>query len=162
MLKYFILAVLCLILYQFIGYVVEGLEGEADSMGESGTGDSGTGDSGTGDSGTGDNTSNTGSSNSNNNNCGMSLTDRNVFLLNDRVNSLQVQYTDLSSNIVLLNKQMEDLMKQNENAASDMVGNEPLDISTGGNDMPQEVGGDTTDTTDTTDTAAAVSTTTST
>jgi hypothetical protein len=146
MLKYFILAVLCLILYQFIGYVVEGLEGEADSTVESG-------------SGSGDNTSNTGNNNSN---CGMSLTDRNVFLLNDRVNSLQVQYTDLSSNIVLLNKQMEDLMKQNENAATDMVGNEPLDISTGGNDMPQEVGGDTTETTDTTDTAAAVSTTTST
>ena len=82
----------------------------------------------------------------------MSLTDRNVFLLNDRVNSLQVQYTDLSSNIVLLNKQMEDLMKQNENAASDMVGNEPLDISTGGNDMPETVGGGDTTTTDNTTT----------
>ena len=84
-------------------------------------------------------------SNSSNNNCGMSLTDRNVFLLNDRVNNLQVQYSDLSGNIATLNKQMEDLMKQNENAASDMVGNEPLDISSGGNDVPQEVGGSNTD-----------------
>jgi uncharacterized protein YydD (DUF2326 family) len=70
----------------------------------------------------------------------MSLTDRNVFLLNDRVNTLQTQYTDLSGNMAIINRQIEDLMKQNENAATEMVGNEPLDISTGGNDMPQEVG----------------------
>jgi hypothetical protein len=155
MLKYFILAVLCLILYQFVSYVVEGLEGDAVT-----TGDGGGDTSGGAEATPSSNASSSGTSSSNDG-CGLSLTDRNVFLLNDRVNSLQVQYTDLSSNIVLLNKQMEDLMKQNENAASDMVGNEPLDISTGGNDMPQEVGGDTTDTTDTTDTAAAVSTTTS-
>ena len=147
MLKYFILAVLCLILYQFVGHVLEGLEGEDGGGGGNPTGatDTASGDSGSG-----------------SGNCGMSLTDRNVFMLNDRVNALQVQYSDLSGNIVLLNKQMEDLMKQNENAASDMVGNEPLDISTGGNDMPQEVGGDTMETTDTTDTAAAVSTSTTT
>jgi hypothetical protein len=135
MLKYFILAVLCLILYQFIGYVVEGLEGEDGGGNTSSPTDTPSGDSGSG-----------------SGNCGMSLTDRNVFLLNDRVNSLQVQYSDLSSNIVLLNKQMEDLMKQNENAASDMVGNEPLDISTGGNDMPETVGGGDTTTTDNTTT----------
>lgn len=156
MLKYFILAVLCLILYQFVGYVIEGLEGEGDGGDAPATTDPSTGDSSSG--------GGSGSGSSNSGNCGMSLTDRNVFLLNDRVNALQVQYSDLSGNIVLLNKQMEDLMKQNENAASDMVGNEPLDISTGGNDMPQEVGGDITDTTtpDTTDTTAAVTSTTST
>ena len=67
----------------------------------------------------------------------MSLTDRNVFLLNDRVNNLQTQYTDLSGNLAILNRQMEDLMKQNENAASDMVGNTPLNISSGGEDIPE-------------------------
>jgi hypothetical protein len=118
MLKFFIFVVLCLVLYQFLNTIVEGLEGES-------SGDS---------SGTVDN--------NNNNNCGMSLTDRNVFLLNDRVNALQTQYTDLSGNMAILNRQMEDLMKQNENAATEMVGNEPLDISTGGNDMPQDVGSD--------------------
>lgn len=116
MLRIFIIIVLCLILYQFIGYVVEGLEGEGDSDASTSTANSG---------------------------CTMSLTDRNVFLLNDRVNTLQTQYTDLSGNMAILNRQMEDLMKQNENAASEMVGNEPLDISAGGNDMPEEVGGDT-------------------
>jgi hypothetical protein len=104
-------------MYQFIGYVVEGLEGETDASASTSDSSSGGG-------------------------CTMSLTDRNVFLLNDRVNTLQTQYTDLSGNMAILNKQMEDLMKQNENAASDMVGNEPLDISAGGNDMPEEVGGD--------------------
>lgn len=115
MLRIFIIIVLCLILYQFIGYVVEGLEGEGDSDASTSTANSG---------------------------CTMSLTDRNVFLLNDRVNTLQTQYTDLSGNMAILNRQMEDLMKQNENAASEMVGNEPLDISAGGNDMPEEVGED--------------------
>lgn len=118
MLKFFILVVLFLVLYQFMNTLIEGLEGEDTSS------------------------SDTSSSTNSNSACTMSLTDRNVLQLNDRVNSLQVQYTDLSSNIITLNKQMEDLMKQNENAASDMVGNEPLDISAGGNDMPQEVGGD--------------------
>jgi hypothetical protein len=150
MLKYFILAVLCLILYQFFSYVLEGLDGEADAN---------TGDSSAGETAVGDNTTATpstssatggGESNNNNNGCGLSLTDRNVFLLNDRVNNLQTQYTDLSGNMAILNRQMEDLMKQNENAASEMVGNEPLDISTGGNDMPEIVGGDTTTTTDNT------------
>jgi hypothetical protein len=126
MLKYFILAVLFLILYQFVGYVIEGLEGEDGGGNTTSATNTSSGDSSSGGSG----------------NCGMSLTDRNVFLLNDRVNALQVQYSDLSGNIVLLNKQMEDLMKQNENAASEMVGNEPLDISTGGNDMPETVGGE--------------------
>lgn len=126
MLKYFILAVLCLILYQFMDVVLEGLEGGGESTTNTDT----------------ETTTDSSSSNNNNtnNNCGMSLTDRNVFLLNDRVNALQTQYTDMSGNLALLNRQMEDLMKQNENAASDMVGNEPLDISTGGNDMPQTVG----------------------
>jgi hypothetical protein len=116
MLKFFIFVVLCLVLYQFLNTIVEGLEGESS----------------------GDSSGNV--DNNNNNNCGMSLTDRNVFLLNDRVNALQTQYTDLSGNMAILNRQMEDLMKQNENAATEMVGNEPLDISTGGNDMPQDVG----------------------
>lgn len=141
MLKYFILAVLCLVLYQFMYHVIEGLETEG---GDSATVDAAAPATTT----TGGDTSP--STNNNNGNCAtMSLTDRNVFLLNDRVNALQVQYSDLSGNIILLNKQMEDMMKQNENAASDMVGNEPLDISTGGNDMPQEVGTDTSPTTDT-------------
>lgn len=116
MLKLFIFVVLCLIFYQFMNTLIEGMEG----------------DSGDG--------SGSGSGSDSNSNCTMSLTDRNVFLLNDRVNSLQVQYTDLSGNIAILNKQMEDLVKQNEAAATEMVGNEPLDISTGGEDMPQEVG----------------------
>lgn len=124
MLRVFIIIVLCLVLYQFFTYVVEGLEGEGDSTAASTSTDA-SASSGSG------------------GGCAMSLTDRNVFLLNDRVNSLQIQYTDLSGNMAILNKQMEDLMKQNENAASDMVGNEPLDISAGGNDMPQEVGADT-------------------
>lgn len=132
MLKYFILAVLCLILYQFFHVVLEGLEGENSSSEED------TGVAAAPASTSGDSTTTT----TNNNNCGLSLTDRNVFLLNDRVNALQTQYTDMSGNIALLNRQMEDLMKQNENAASNMVGNEPLDISTGGNDMPQAVGGE--------------------
>lgn len=113
MLKFFILVVLCLVLYQFMNTLIEGLEGEDAST-----------------------------SSDSNSGCSMSLTDRNVLQLNDRVNSLQVQYTDLSSNIITLNKQMEDLMKQNENAASDMVGNQPLDVSTGEDTMPQEVGED--------------------
>jgi hypothetical protein len=108
-------------MYQFIGYVVEGLEGETETNATTTAGDTATTTTG----------------------CAMSLTDRNVFLLNDRVNTLQIQYTDLSGNMAILNKQMEDLMKQNENAASDMVGNEPLNISAGGNDMPQEIGPDT-------------------
>lgn len=122
MLKIFIFVVLFLILYQFMNTIIEGLEGESseDSSSSSGNVDN----------------------SSSNNNCAMSLTDRNVFLLNDRVNTLQVQYTDLSGNMAILNRQLEDLMKQNENAATEMVGNEPLDISTGGNDMPQEISGD--------------------
>lgn len=128
MLKIFIIAVLFLVLYQFISYFVEGLESE-DSVSTDTTTDASTDTSGS-------------SSSSSNNNCGISLTDRNVLLLNDRVNALQVQYTDLSSNIVILNKQMEDLMKQNENAATEMVGDQPLDISTSGNDLPQDVGGE--------------------
>jgi hypothetical protein len=123
MLKIFIFVVLFLILYQFINTIVEGLEGESSEDSSSSSG-------------------NVDNSSSNNNNCAMSLTDRNVFLLNDRVNALQIQYTDLSGNMAILNRQLEDLMKQNENAATEMVGNEPLDISTGGNDMPQEVSGD--------------------
>ncbi len=148
MLKYFILAVLCLILYQFFSYVIEGLDGEADAS----TGDSSAGETAVDSTTTATtSTSSATGGNNNNNGCGLSLTDRNVFLLNDRVNNLQTQYTDLSGNMAILNRQMEDLMKQNENAASDMVGNEPLDISTGGNDMPETVGGDTTTTTTTTD-----------
>ena len=112
MLKLFIFVVLCLIFYQFMNTLIEGMEGDSGD----------------------------GSGSGSDSNCSMSLTDRNVFLLNDRVNSLQVQYTDLSGNIAILNKQMEDLVKQNEAAATEMVGNEPLDISTGGEDMPQEVG----------------------
>ncbi len=151
MLKYFIIAVLCLILYQFVGYVIEGLEGDS-------TGDDNGEPTAVTNSTPADANSNTSSSSGGN--CGMSLTDRNVFLLNDRVNSLQTQYTDLSGNMAILNRQMEDLMKQNENAASEMVGNEPLDISTGGNDMPQEVGitsttTDTTDSSNTTETPTA-------
>ena len=146
MLKYFILAVLCLILYQFFSYVLEGLDGEADAN----TGDSSAGETAV-DSTTTATTPVSSATGGNNDGCGLSLTDRNVFLLNDRVNNLQTQYTDLSGNMAILNRQMEDLMKQNENAASDMVGNEPLDISTGGNDMPETVGGDTTTTTTTTD-----------
>jgi hypothetical protein len=123
MLKIFIFVVLFLILYQFMNTIIEGLEGESSEDSSSSSG-------------------NVDNSSSNNNNCAMSLTDRNVFLLNDRVNTLQVQYTDLSGNMAILNRQLEDLMKQNENAATEMVGNEPLDISTGGNDMPQEISGD--------------------
>jgi hypothetical protein len=51
---------------------------------------------------------------------------------------------------------MEDLVKQNEAAATEMVGNEPLDISTSGEDMPQDIGMDNSSGEDTTDTAAAV------
>jgi TolA-binding protein len=116
MLKIFIVAVLCLILYQFMYTVIEGLEGD-----------------GSGDEKKEEVSSSSSSSiSTNNNNCGMTIAERNVFLLNDRVNQLQSQYTDLSGNIATLNKQMEELMKQNENAAKDMVGNQPLDISVGG------------------------------
>ncbi len=131
MLKYFILAVLCLILYQFLDYVIEGLEGDAAAS---------TQDTSAEASADGAPSSTAPAATGGGNGCGLSLTDRNVFLLNDRVNTLQTQFTDLSGNMAILNRQMEDLMKQNENAASDMVGNAPLDISTGGNDMPQDVG----------------------
>jgi hypothetical protein len=120
MLKIFIILVLLLIIYQFAGQLIEGLEGDSSSGSDSA--DSGGGGGG---------------------NCGMSLTDRNVFLLNDRVNALQTQYTDLSGNMAILNKQMEEIMKQNEAAASEMVGNTPLDISTGDENVPETVGGDT-------------------
>ena len=65
----------------------------------------------------------------NDNKCEMSLTDRNISLLNDRVNVLQIQYADLSGNIANINKQMEELMKQNVNEATALVGNTPLNIS---------------------------------
>ncbi len=155
MLKYFIVVVLFLILYQFVGYVIEGLEGDSTGEGDGEATAAAVTTSTTGDASPSSSSSGSSSgSSSSGGNCGMSLTDRNVFLLNDRVNSLQIQYTDLSGNMALLNKQMEDLMKQNENAASEMVGNEPLDISTGGNDMPQEVGTDTTDSSNTETTTA--------
>jgi hypothetical protein len=120
MLKIFIILVFLLLIYQFFGQILEGLEGESDGGTDGGS----------------DGTTS-------NNNCGMSLTDRNVFLLNDRVNTLQTQYTDLSGNIAIINRQLEDLMKQNENQASEMVGDKPLDVASGGEDIPESFGDDT-------------------
>ena len=112
MLKICIFILLCLLIYQFVPMFVEGLDGDSSS------------DSGTGSSaptgivlGTGPCTG-----------CTLSLTDQNISYLNNQVNSLQTQYTDLSGNITTINQQLQELMQQNTDAATGMVGDQPLNI----------------------------------
>ena len=109
MLKIFIFILLCLILYQFVPIFVEGLDD-------------------------GDTDSGSGSGSSSCPPCASSLADQNISYLNTQINSLQSQYTDLSGNVTTLNQQIQQLMQQNSDAASGMVGDQPLTIDDGSTD----------------------------
>lgn len=66
------------------------------------------------------------------NNCAtMSLTDKNVFLLNDRVNKLDVNYQSLDENVKHLQTQVEDMLNQSTESAANAVGTEPFNFSSG-------------------------------
>lgn len=92
--------------------MVEGFDGSGDGSG-SGSNDSG-------------NVTDSG------NNCAtMSITDKNVFLLNDRVNKLDVNYQSLDANVKNLQTQVEDMMNQSTDSAANAVGTEPFNFSSG-------------------------------
>ncbi len=64
------------------------------------------------------------------NNCAtMSITDKNVFLLNDRVNKLDVNYQSLDANVKNLQTQVEDMMNKSTESAANAVGTEPYSFS---------------------------------
>jgi hypothetical protein len=66
------------------------------------------------------------------NNCAtMSITDKNVFLLNDRVNKLDVNYQSLDANVKTLQTQVEDMMNKSTESAANAVGTEPYSFSSG-------------------------------
>jgi peptidoglycan hydrolase CwlO-like protein len=63
----------------------------------------------------------------------MTITDKNVFLLNDRVNALDSNYQTLDTTVKNLQTQVEELMNQTTDSAADAVGTEPYNFSSDGN-----------------------------
>ncbi len=64
----------------------------------------------------------------NNSYSSLSLTDRNLLFLNDRVNILNNNYLDLSMNLVKLQNQMNE-SSSNKEEATDLVGNTPVAVT---------------------------------
>ena len=65
----------------------------------------------------------------NNSYSSLSLTDRNLLFLNDRVNILNNNYLDLSMNFIKLKKQISDSVGMNTAEATDLVGNTPIKVT---------------------------------
>ena len=87
-------------------YVVEGLEDSSSN-------------------GSGNNSDST-----SNSNCSvMSVTDKNVFLLNDRVNTLDANYQVMNSNVTTLQNQMQELMNKTTEDAANAVGTSEYNFS---------------------------------
>jgi len=59
----------------------------------------------------------------------VSLTDRNLLFLNDRVNVLNNNYMDLSMNLVKLQNQLKENAVKSESEATDLVGNTPIKVT---------------------------------
>jgi hypothetical protein len=65
----------------------------------------------------------------NNSYSSLSLTDRNLLFLNDRVNILNNNYLDLSMNFIKLKNQISDSVGMNTAEATDLVGNTPIKVT---------------------------------
>ena len=59
----------------------------------------------------------------------VSLTDRNLLFLNDRVNVLNNNYMDLSMNLFKLQSQLKENAVKSEAEATDLVGNTPIKVT---------------------------------
>lgn len=71
----------------------------------------------------------------------MSVTDKNVFMLNDRVNKLDADYQTMQNNVTTLQDQMKDLMNKSAEEAADAVGTEPYDFTADGSGSGEGEGG---------------------
>jgi len=65
----------------------------------------------------------------NNNNSTLSLTDKNLLFLNDRINILNTNYLDLSMNLIKLENQLKDNATQSADEAKDLVGDTPIEVT---------------------------------
>lgn len=65
----------------------------------------------------------------NNNNSTLSLTDKNLLFLNDRINILNANYLDLSMNLIKLETQLKDNAVKSSEDATDLVGDTPINIT---------------------------------
>jgi len=59
----------------------------------------------------------------------LSLTDKNLLFLNDRINILNNNYLDLSMNVIKLNNQLKESALNSANDATNLVGNKPIEVS---------------------------------
>lgn len=60
----------------------------------------------------------------------LSLTDRNLLFLNERINILNNNYTDLSMNFIKLENKLKNDAAQSEDDAKDLVGDKPITVTT--------------------------------
>ena len=59
----------------------------------------------------------------------LSLTDRNLLFLNERINILNNNYTDLSMNVIKLENKLKNDAVQSENEAKGLVGDTPIKVT---------------------------------
>lgn len=59
----------------------------------------------------------------------LSLTDKNLLFLNDRINILNNNYMDLSMNVIKLENQLKDNAVKSEGEAKDLVGDTPITVN---------------------------------
>ena len=59
----------------------------------------------------------------------LSLTDKNLLFLNERINILNNNYVDLSMNVIKLQNQLKDNAVKSEDDAKDLVGETPIKVT---------------------------------